>query len=379
MKKILFATLDDFSNINPMLKKQLQKHFPGYELMTIELKAELRKSYFMVFFGLVAVLYEYAIDFARGRKNVLQLRHYIYHTPFIMKYFNRKIKNQLKKEKCTFVFQTQSLFDSSSRHTPNFIYIDHTNLNNLNYPYIDPREYLCSSAYVKMERQIYDRATLLFVMSANMKASLVQQYHVPPDKVKLVYAGSNTRIIAQVDRKKYATKNILFAGKDWDRKGGPLLVKAFKKVLKSLPDATLTIVGCRPSVSLKNCFIMGEVTLEEIAEYYNKASVFCLPTKREPFGVVFIEAMLNQLPIITNTVGATPDLVINNENGFRLNNDANEYAEALIMLLNDPDKCEQFGKRSYQIAKETYTWDNVGNLMASAIQEELSNQQSMIS
>jgi glycosyltransferase involved in cell wall biosynthesis len=125
---------------------------------------------------------------------------------------------------------------------------------------------------------------------------------------------------------------------------------------------------------LPNCTILGDVSLEKVAEYYDKASVFCLPTKREPFGIVFIEAMLNRLAIVTSSIGATPELVVNNENGYRLNYEASEYAVTLIRLLNDPLTLKTFGDRSYLIAKQSYTWDLVGELIAQNINNAMTVQ-----
>lgn len=374
MKKILFIALDEFSNINPSLEKQLQKHFPNLEIELLVLKSIFKRSYGIILLSIMAVLREYGVDFLRGRKSIFSLKKFIYHTSFSMNYFNGKIKRKLINNKYAFIFQTQSVFDSSNPHTPNFIYLDHTNLNNLNYKYIKPEEYLSSSRYLKLEHQIYTKATLLFVMSENIKDSLVKQYGISEDKIKMVYAGSNSKINKEVNQQKYASKNILFVGKDWERKGGPLLIEAFKIVQQSIPDAKLTILGSTPSSQLKNCTIHGDVPLEQVSKYYNQASVFCLPTKREPFGIVFIEAMLNRLPIVTNSVGATPELVINGENGYLLNNQVNEYAHALITLLNNPALCEQYGTKSYEIASQSYNWDNVGNLISQYIKEKITIQ-----
>jgi len=371
MGNILLITLDDFSNINQSLVKQLKIHFPGHTIEQLELKPKLRKNIPALVIGALSVGIEYFNDFIRGDKSLKAWRSYLYHTPYMMKYFNRQIVRRIKSKEFDFIFQTQSLFDGSSQNTPNFIYTDHTNLNNLNYPFINPKKYLCSARFISMERSVYQNTSLLFVMSTNIKESLINQYGVSPEKIKVVYAGNNAKIIETVNRNKYRNKNILFIGKDWDRKGGPLLVEAYKLVLQKIPDASLTIIGSSPSLSLPNCTIIKDAHIDTIGEYYNQASVFCLPTKREPFGIVFVEAMLNRLPIVTNTVGATPELVINDENGYRIEYSVKDYANALINLLNNPDKCEKFGERSYQIAIHNYTWENTGNLLSKYIKEHL--------
>lgn len=372
MKKILFVTIDHFSNINPSLEKQLRLHYPDHELEILKLKPLLIKNYAVLLIGALAIISEYFYDFVKGKKEILKLKKYIYFTPYIMRYFKREIEKHVKKNQYSFVFQTQSLFDSSSSHTPNFVYTDHTVLNNLNYPLINADEYRFSERYLVLEKEIYENATQVFVMSANIKDSLVNQYGIKEDKIRLVYVGSNTIITDEVNRDKYSNKNILFVGKDWERKGGPLLAEAFKIVQQSIPDASLTILGCSPNIKMHNCHVLGKVPLDEVARCYKQATVFCLPTKREPFGVVFIEAMLNRLAIVTNTVGATPELVINSENGYRLNFNAEEYAQVLIKLLNDPALCEQLGNRSYTLAKQTYTWDNVGKLISKNINQVIS-------
>ena len=50
---------------------------------------------------------------------------------------------------------------------------------------------------------------------------------------------------------------LLFLGKDWDRKGGPLLIEAFRRLQRARPDATLTIIGCDPPVGGEGVRVLG--------------------------------------------------------------------------------------------------------------------------
>jgi len=54
-----------------------------------------------------------------------------------------------------------------------------------------------------------------------------------------------------------------------------------------------------------------------------------------------------------------------------LNSDAGLYAVRLIELLQDSEKCRRFGEAAFQIADKKYRWDNVGRLIASAINSSL--------
>jgi glycosyltransferase involved in cell wall biosynthesis len=364
MRKILYIQIGvGFLHVNRNVIEQLKQHYPGYEIELFDLLPFVRRNPALVMLNLFYAIKEYFFDFVSFNKNILKIKYHFLGTTYIFRYFSRIISEKVKKGNFEFIIQSQCLCDASGNGVPVYIYTDHTNLNNLNYKFIKPSRFMRSDAYLQLEKRAYTNATLVFVMSANIKRSLVDQYKIPESKIKIAYVGSNTEHPSRVDSSKYQNKNIIFVGKEWERKGGPLLVEAFKKVLKHIPDATLTIIGCKPSIQVKNCEVLGELSLKEVAKYYDKASVFCLPTVREPFGIVFIEAMFNRLPIVTNNMGAAPYLVTKN-NGYLLENSVDEYCKALVYLLNNPGLCEEFGEESLRIAQEYYTWKNVGVQMA---------------
>ncbi len=371
MGKILVIKLGKFSHINMNTIYQLKKHFPKFEIDVLDLLQIIRRDYFLILINTLFIFIEYFFEFITLRKSIFKLQHYFYGTTYLFKRLSKILKIYNKEVSYNFIFQLQGMCDSSYKGIPNFIYTDHTNLNNLNYPAINKSLYLRSGMYIKLEKQAYENTKLIFVMSKNIKKSLIDQYGINPEKIKLVFTGCNTDIPKNIDDNKYYNKNILFVGKDWKRKGGPLLIRAFKIVQKTIPDATLTIIGCNPKIKLAGCNILGKVPLQEVAYFFDKASVFCMPTTREPFGIVFIEAMFNRLPVVTNNIGAIPDFIVSNENGYILDNDEYEYAKNLIFLLNNPDICKKFGDKSYNIVREKYTWDNVGNLLSKYINEAI--------
>jgi glycosyltransferase involved in cell wall biosynthesis len=286
-------------------------------------------------------------------------------TSYLFQKTRESILQRVNPDEYLFTFQIQSMFDASIPGLPHFLYTDHTALANLEYPEfdaasIDPR-------WIELEKTIYQHADINFVRSTNIRRSIMQDYACPPEKVAIVYAGSNAGIDPhkQVDPAKYHSKNILFVGVDWPRKGGPQLVEAFKRVLQVHPDAHLTIVGCWPQVDVPNCTVVGKLSVSELAAYYDRAAVFCMPTRREPFGIVFIEAFSNKLPIVATRLGAIPDFVLPGESGYLVDptNNIEQLAEALSDLLGDPAKCQALGERGYQIALERYTWQHTGRLI----------------
>jgi len=96
-----------------------------------------------------------------------------------------------------------------------------------------------------------------------------------------------------------------------------------------------------------------------------------MPTRLEPFGIVYVEAMAHKMPIVATNVAAIPDFVTNGENGFLLElHDIEGLADALVKLLRDPELCRRMGERSYAVSR-TYTWDNTGEIMRNTIEQVL--------
>lgn len=370
--KILFIGFDDFSHINAPVIEQLTNHFKMYQIKKVWLKPQLKKEKVTLAIAFGAMLWELGDDFLSGHKKWKNWRNHFYSTGYMIRALSRIAKNETLKENYVFTFQTQSLFKCPGGRLGHFIYTDHTNLNNLNYKLINQQEYLASKSFRLKEREIYQEASSIFVMSENIRRSLIEQYGISPEKTHLVFAGATTGQQTVSNREKFKRKNIVFAGKDWSRKGGPLLLEAFKKIKIQIPDATLTIIGSNPKTQLDGVIVRGVVPKSDVVKAFQEATVFCLPTKREPFGMVFIEAMFNRLPVVCTTCGATPDLIENGKNGFLIPFQSEALAEKLCILLENPQMAEQFAEEGFKKASTIYTWDNVGERMAAVIRNQIS-------
>ena len=366
-KKIAFIKIGDFSHINRSVERLLKDCFPGFEVETIDIFDKfLKRKPNVYFMNTLYVIKEFGLKNSIGRDLAIRF----FHTTYIFRLIKSYISKYLSEGNYIFSFQTQSLFDASSKYIPHFVYTDNTVLANLYY--LSPEEIYSeySDSWIRLERTIYHNSSINFTMSSNVSKSMIEQYSCSQHKVACVYAGSNVKNIGiDLNKKRYDNKHILFVGREWERKGGKDLIEAFKIVLSSHPDAKLTIVGCTPNISIKNCNVIGRITLQELHRYYLDASVFCLPTKREPFGIAFVEALMHGLPIVATNIAAIPDFVLQGQNGYLVKpNDIRGLASALIELISDPDKCRVFGKNGFHIAMERYTWENVASLIKSHIE-----------
>ena len=123
---------------------------------------------------------------------------------------------------------------------------------------------------------------------------------------------------------------------------------------------------------LPNCEVVGKVPPEELDRYYQQASVFCLPTHLEPFGIAFIEAMTARLPIVATRVGAIPDFVEEGRNGWLVEpGDVPGLASALLKFVESPSTCKAFGEHSFHLTRERYSWQAVGKRFQQHIQRVL--------
>jgi glycosyltransferase involved in cell wall biosynthesis len=112
------------------------------------------------------------------------------------------------------------------------------------------------------------------------------------------------------------------------------------------------------------------VSLDRVVDLCARSAVFCMPSKMEASGVVFLEAMAAGLPVIALRLGAAPDFVIDGETGITVRpDDVAVLADAMCRLLDDPEECRRLGENGRRLVMEKYTWDHVCADMACRMRE----------
>ena len=367
-KKIAFIKFGAFSHTNARVGAALRKYFPEYELEVIDVMELLGRNRAALFLNALQIIQHYGSDLLRGHHSFAAC---YFRTPYMFARIRSRIRKRLGRDlsRYAFSFQTQSLYDASVPALPHFVYTDHTHLTNLYYSSFD-RSTLFAPAWINREASLYLNATRVFTMSQHVRRSLREHYHCDPQRVSCVFAGSNlVGPPIPIENDNYRNQRILFAGTNWERKGGPNLVAAFEILQRQFPNARLTIVGCSPQLKLLNCDVVGWIPIEQMNEYYAQASIFCLPTRLEPFGIAIVEALQNKLPVVATTIGAVPELVENGRSGYLVApNNPDELARALGDLLSDAEKCCRFGEYGYRAVGERYSWDAVGRRLREGIE-----------
>jgi len=165
---------------------------------------------------------------------------------------------------------------------------------------------------------------------------------------------------------------ILTVGR-WDPaeryKGADTLISALPRVLQTVPDATLMLVGdggdrprlehlARDSGVADHIHFLFGLSQEELFACYAHCDVFALPSRAEGFGLVFLEAMANSKPVIGGAHGGTPDVIEDGVSGLLVpHGDVAMLSTALVSLLADPARASEMGARGRQRVQTDYTFE----------------------
>lgn len=225
------------------------------------------------------------------------------------------------------------------------------------------------------ERELYAKMRFIFPMSNWLASSFIKDNGISTDRVHPVGAGINLPKIRSTDRRNHDVPNILFVGKDFVRKGGPDLLKAFAIVRKSFPGARLTIVGPmigNPPDGVRCVGFLSKsdpIQLEKLLDEYEQASMFVMPSLYEPFGIAFAEAMAHRLPCIGTNVCAMPEIIDHDRTGYIVPpGDPEALARRMLDLLVDTDRCRKFGEEGYRKYESSYTWHAVVDKICNVIE-----------
>jgi glycosyltransferase involved in cell wall biosynthesis len=200
------------------------------------------------------------------------------------------------------------------------------------------------------------------VWSTWNRDSLVQDYGVPADKVRVIPPGVDMRLwqVPSSDRRrKNDLPRVLFVGGDFERKGGTLLVDWFRQAGRGRCELDLvTRAGVEPEPGVRvHRGITGNTP--EARRLFADADVFVLPSLGECFGIASVEAMAAGLPVVATRVGGTADIVQHAETGLLINANApRDLADALQHLLDDPDERRAMGARGRARAERLFDGAN---------------------
>ena len=232
------------------------------------------------------------------------------------------------------------------------------------------------SEAIESQRAIFQSCDGIFVNSHWTKSSVVDYYNISADKVYVVGVGVSLPLIA-LPEKKAQLHGILFIGRDWARKGGPMLLEALSLVRREFKDATLTVIGCHPRVRDRHVRVLGRLNkkVESERQTIEKAladsAVLCVPSIFDPYGICFLEAQLYGVPPITFAGEGRRDAIRDGETGILLEERTPDaLSEAIIELFSDPEKAAKMGRAGHEYVTKNLTWDHVAGRVLSVMESQ---------
>ncbi len=232
-----------------------------------------------------------------------------------------------------------------------------------------------------LKKKILERCDVILAVSNYTKQKLIEVNNVAPRKVSIFHntidpffkfpkkfikpnylldrydISPNEKIILTLTRLSYTEKY----------KGYDKVISVLPEIIKSYPSVKYLIAG-KPDELEKNrltslisqfklekhVFLVGFIADEEISDHYQLADVFVMPSKKEGFGIVFIEAMACGLPVIAGNQDGSVDALKNGELGMLVNPDDKEEMIATILKVLAGDSYTPSQKQQLQNKVDGY-------------------------
>jgi len=241
-----------------------------------------------------------------------------------------------------------------------------------------------SEVVKEIERESARKADKIITVSYSMKEFL-ESLGYPKEKINVVYNGIDTEKyslknvnweLVEKLRERYKIKDekvIFFIGRLTWVKGVANLIRAMPEVLKSFPNVKLVILGKGESytdlIQLKQSLGIGDrveirsewVSEEERIAHYAMADVCVFPSISEPFGIVSLEAMSMERPVVVGARGVSglrEQVIPNGENrcGVHINGeDPNDIAWGIKVVLENFEEAKKWSKNGRRRVIENFT------------------------
>lgn len=227
-----------------------------------------------------------------------------------------------------------------------------------------------------LEKRAAQKADRIFTPSVYSKKTLIKLYGLPEEKVEVMHNGIFFKEwcdkVAAAKRTENRPPTCLSVARFYKRKGLDCLLRSWPKVVATCPGARLRIVGDglerenlhRLAESLQvadSVEWVGELLAEDdLASQYANCDVFCLPSRHESFGLVFLEAMAAQKPVVAVNTTAVPEVVRDGLDGILAPPDSVDgVAEGIISLLKNSRLRKQMGEAGKERVRKNFDFADV--------------------
>jgi glycosyltransferase involved in cell wall biosynthesis len=249
--------------------------------------------------------------------------------------------------------------------TRHYLYCDHTwALASTHHPHAFRYTDRAQRAFEQAELQSLSGLAHVFTFGRYVRDNLIAHYGLAPDRVTAVGSGMGA-IEPWQGPKDYSRPALMFVAKHLFRaKGGVLLLEAFRIARERRDDLMLTIVGDERSRAFvppqRGVTFRAHLPWEELQQLYRDTTLLVQPMLNDPWGQVYLEAMVSRTPVMGLARNGLPELVDGGRHGFLVDRaDPEALAEAILCALSDPQRLERMASTAQHYVLGTHSWDRV--------------------
>ncbi|MBC6400579.1 MAG: glycosyltransferase family 4 protein [Ekhidna sp.] len=219
-----------------------------------------------------------------------------------------------------------------------------------------------------IERRAFEHSDLILTVSKYSADRINRYYGIHVRKIKVVYHGTDIPSTLNYENK-FEEPVILFAGRLSFQKGPQSFIQIAEKVLASKPETRFVVAG---DGDLRNDLIelsahkaigdrmhfTGYLDREEMNKIYGEASVLCMPSVSEPFGLVAAEAAAAQIPVVLSKNAGASEVL---PGAIRIEHtDIEGFANSILELIDRKLDVEKITSKNFKSIKDL-TWERTAN------------------
>lgn len=262
-----------------------------------------------------------------------------------------------------------------------------------------------------VERTALTMADAVIAVSSDTKRDILRLFDVEPDKVHVIHNGidlheyrrkPNPEVLA-----KYGIRSgipyILFVGRITRQKGILHLVNAIRFLNPGFQVVLCAGAPDTPEIAREMRSLVGDIRLirgdvvwiesmiprEDAIALYSDASVFCCPSVYEPFGIINLEAMACETPVVASAVGGIPEVVVDGSTGCLVPLELRpgtfepvdrgvferEFAGSINRLMADADLRDRMGAAGRRRVEQLFSWSSIAAKTRDLYSQLLSSRQ----
>lgn len=240
-----------------------------------------------------------------------------------------------------------------------------------------------------VENTSYRNADAIIAVSAGMRADVLDCYpFVDPERVHVVHNGIDTQAYRRVDEVDALVSHgvdpekpyVLFVGRITRQKGISHLLRAAQDFDESVPIVLCAASPDTPELGAEVAtaiealrekrsgvhWLNGHLERSDVRQLLSHALVFACPSVYEPLGIVNLEAMGCEAPVVASDVGGIPEVVVDGETGLLVHYDPADTAQfetdlagAINELIADPARAARMGRAGRERAISDFGWDRI--------------------